>query len=638
VPEPDYRPQLATLVKEAPRGDEWLHEIKFDGYRIGCRIRNGRVTLISRNGKDWTGAFPEVVAAAGKLPTKDALLDGEVAMVLPDGKTSFQALQNAYSGKRATIAYFVFDLLRLDGEPLQALPLEDRKERLRRLVGNRQTGRIRYSHHVDGRGDEFFAQACRMGLEGIISKRRGQPHRDGRHPDWLKTKCVLRQEFVIGGFTDPEGMRAGLGALLIGYYEQGRLVFSGKVGTGFTQKLALDLRRRLDAIEQPASPFDPLPPRAVSRNAHWVKPALVGEVEFTEWTSDGKIRHPSFQGLRADKKPGEIVREKPAILEPYTAPPPNVPVRRAKHGSPHKRSSVDSKPEVAAVPISHPDRQVYPDPPLTKLDIAKYYESIEDWIVPHVKRRPLTLVRCPEGISGECFFMKHSKVWAPAALRRVRIQEKTKIGEYLIADDLAGVVGLVQMGILEIHTWNSIYEDVERPDRLVIDLDPGEQVSWPRVVRAARSVRSALEALDLESFVKTTGGRGLHVVVPVRPHADWAECLAFTRAFSEMLERTAPNEYTTDFAKAGRADKILIDYLRNNRTNTSIAAYSTRARAGAPVSVPLTWDELKTSLNPQAFTVLTLPGRLKKLKGEPWKAYWTSRQRLTRKQLSAVRA
>ena len=309
MPESEYRPQLATLVKEPPRGAEWLHEIKFDGYRIGCRIRGGRITLISRNGKDWTHAFPEVVAAAARLPTKDALLDGEVAMVLPDGKTSFQALQNASSREGATLAYFVFDLLRLDGERVASLPLETRKARLRTLVGGRQTGRIRYSEHIDGRGDEFFAQACRLGLEGIVSKRRDRPYREGRHGDWLKTKCSLRQEFVIGGFTDPEGMRAGIGALLIGYYESDRLVFSGKVGTGFTQKVALDLRRRLDALEQKTCRFDPPPPRAVSRHAHWVKPALVCEVVFTEWTADGKIRHPSFQGLRLDKKPHEVVRE-----------------------------------------------------------------------------------------------------------------------------------------------------------------------------------------------------------------------------------------------------------------------------------------------------------------------------------------
>lgn len=305
-----YRPQLATLVKDPPSGDGWIHEIKYDGYRIGCHIRDSRVSLISRNGKDWTQAFPEIAEAARKLGLRDALLDGEVAIVLADGRTSFQALQNrGGDAARGTLVYFVFDLLRLDGKHLGPLPLEERKALLRKLIGRRKTGRIRYADHVEGRGVEFFEQACRIGLEGIISKRRDQPYREGRHGDWVKTKCTHRQEFVIGGFTDPQGMRAGLGALIIGYYNDGTLVCAGKVGTGFSHKVALDLRRRLDALAQKTCPFDPPPPRPISRAAHWVKPTLVCEVEFTEWTSDGSVRHPSFQGLRADKKPHEVVRE-----------------------------------------------------------------------------------------------------------------------------------------------------------------------------------------------------------------------------------------------------------------------------------------------------------------------------------------
>ena len=314
MPASDYRPQLATLVKTPPRGDEWIHEIKFDGYRIGCRIHNGAVSLLSRNGRDWSAAFPEVVAAVTKRGLRDALIDGEVAMVLPDGRTSFQALQHASAdkGSRASLVYFVFDLLRLDGERVASLSLEARKLRLRTLVGRRKTGRIRYSEHVEGRGDEYFRQACGLGLEGIISKRRDRPYREGRHGDWLKTKCVRRQEFVIGGFTDPEGRRAGLGALLIGCYDRGRLVFSGRVGTGFSHALALELRRRLDAIERRTCPFDPPPSGPLARRAHWVQPSLVCEVAFTEWTGEGKIRHPSFQGLRADKNPRDVVREIPA--------------------------------------------------------------------------------------------------------------------------------------------------------------------------------------------------------------------------------------------------------------------------------------------------------------------------------------
>ena len=637
MPHPDYVPQLATLVATPPSGGEWLHEIKYDGYRIGARVRKGRVSLYTRNGNDWTAAFPEVADAVQKLELDDALIDGEAAIVLPDGRTSFQAMQNAGDPtRRGTLVYFVFDLLRLNGESFEQLPLEERKVRLKTLVGARKTGRIRFSEHVDGNGDAFFKEACRAGLEGIVSKRRDQPYRAGRHGGWVKTKCVQRQEFVIGGFTDPEGMRAGLGALLIGYYEGERLVFSGKVGTGFTHKMALDLRARLDRIEIKASPFTPPPAGGLGRNAHWVKPDLVCEVVFTEWTGDGKIRHPSFQGLRADKKPKEIVREKAKSITNASA---SVKRAFAASQSPVARTfkvRAAGDHVVAGVTISHPDRILYPDLELTKLDIARYYQSIADWIVPHVAGRPLTLVRCPEGLRGECFFMKHSKVWAPPALRRVRIKEKTKLGEYLIADDIAGVVSLAQMGVLEIHTWNSVFDAVERPNRIVFDLDPGDEVEWPAVVRAARMVRDALAALQLDSWVKTTGGRGLHIVVPLTPHADWAQCLDFSRALSERFARAKPELYTTAFARAGRERKILIDYLRNNRTNTSIAAFSTRARDGAPVSMPLTWEELRVSLNPQGFTVRTLPARLARLKSDPWADYWKRRQKLTQQLVRAV--
>jgi len=611
---PDYAPQLATLVDTPPSGDEWLHEIKYDGYRIGARVRKGRVSLYTRNGNDWTAAFPEVADAVAKLRLDDALIDGEVAVVLPDGRTSFQALQNTGAAKhRGTLVYFVFDLLRLNGKDPERLPLEERKALLKKLLGGRSTGRIRFSEHIDGNGEAFFAKACRAGLEGIVSKRRDQPYRAGRHGGWVKTKCVQRQEFIVGGFTDPEGMRAGIGALLIGFYEGDRLVFCGKVGTGFTHKLALELRARLERIAQKTSPFSPPPAGWLGRNAHWVKPELVCEVVFTEWTTDGKIRHPSFQGLRSDKDPKEIRREKPVRVQPTGAPA-----------------------TVEDVEISHPDRILYPVLKLTKIEVARYYESINEWIVPHVAGRPLTLVRCPEGVSGECFFMKHSKVWAPKALRRVRIKERTKLGEYLIADDISGIVSLAQMDVLEIHTWNSIFEDVERPNRLVFDLDPGDEVDWPAVARGARMIRDALAALKLASFVKTTGGRGLHVVVPLTPHADWKQCLDFSRALSERFEQAQPKLYTTAFAKAGRSRKILIDYLRNNRTNTSIAAYSTRAREGAPVSVPLTWEELRGSLDPRSFTVLTVPKRLARLKTDPWAGYWKCRQRITVQLVRAI--
>ena len=630
-----YQPQLAVLVKTPPSGDEWLHEIKLDGYRIGALIRGGRVSLLSRNGRDWTGAFPEIAAACRELGVRDAVLDGEVVMLLPDGRSSFQALQNAFTdgASRRGLVYFVFDLLHLDGQPLLQMALEDRKSRLRELVGARQTGRIRYTNHVEGRGDRFFGEACRHGLEGIVSKRRDLPHSAGRHGGWVKTKCTKRQEFVIGGFTDPEGARKGLGALLVGYYEGARLVFAGKVGTGFTHKGALDLRARLDGIEQKECPFEPLPAGWLGRNAHWAKPRLVCEVTFTEWTGDGKIRHPSFQGLRADKSPADVRREEPSSgVNRPPAPTPRIRTSRQQSSTDQR----DARPIVAGVPISHPDRVVFPALGATKLDVGRYYERMARWIVPHVAGRPLTLVRCPDGLAGECFFMKHSQVWAPEALRRVRIQEKKKLGEYLIADDVAGVVSLVQMGVLEIHTWNSLIDDVERPNRVVIDLDPGERVGWSDVIAAARAVRTALAALELESWVKTTGGRGLHVVVPLQPHAEWTACLEFTRALSAALVRANPARYTIDYTKAGRADKILLDYLRNNRTNTSIAAYSTRARPSAPVSVPVRWEDLRAAFTPAELTMTAVPAWLERRRGDPWKDYWSCRQRLTAKRIRAV--
>jgi bifunctional non-homologous end joining protein LigD len=608
--------------------------MKYDGYRIGCRVRDRTVTLVSRNGKDWTQAFPEIVDAVRALGVRDALIDGEVAMVLADGRTSFQALQNAFSGgPRRGLAYFVFDVLRLGGESLEHRPLEDRKREVRRLLG-RSGGRniVRYSEHVIGRGQETFAEACRLQLEGIISKRRDAPYKTGRTDTWLKTKCVLRQEFVIGGFTEPEGSRQGIGALLAGVYEDGELRFTGKVGTGFSVKVAGDLRKRLDALEQERCPFTPRPAGWLGKHAHWVRPALVAEVMFTEWTGDGKIRHPSFQGLRGDKRPATVVRERAAD------PPPPVPMKLGRAAASARRpragasKSAGSRPSVAGVPISHPDRVIYPELGISKLDVARYYERIADWMLPHVQGRALTLVRCPEGI-GECFYMKHSKVWAPSGLRRVRIQEKTKVGEYLVADTAAALVGLAQMGVLEIHTWNSHVERVEQPDRLVLDVDPGEKATWDQVVDAARLIRQLLQRLDLDCFLKTTGGRGLHIVVPLTPSADWQTCLAFARSLAVEMERRDPARYTTAFAKAGRERKLLIDYLRNNRTNTSVAAFSTRARPGATISTPLRWTELKTSLDPAAFTIETIEKRLSRLREDPWKDYWQCRQRLPKQAL-----
>jgi bifunctional non-homologous end joining protein LigD len=596
-------PQLATLVKEPARGDDWLHEIKLDGYRILARVENGKARLSSRNAKDWTDRFPTVARAVEALAVPTAILDGEVAMLLSDGTTSFNALQNAHgNGAAGELTYFVFDVMYLDGWSLTSVPLEERKRILNDLLAG-SSAPLRYSEHVVGAGEEFLREACRLKLEGIVSKKRDAPYTPGRVRTWLKVKCQQEQELVIGGFTDPEGRRAGLGALLLGVYEDGKLRYAGKVGTGFSVKVAEDLRRKLDCLAQSTNPFDTKVPRMA--RAHWVKPKLVANITFGEWTRDGRLRHPSFKSLREDKAPREVKREKPM------APP---------HG--------DEAIAIEGVRITHPERVLYPGQGITKRELAAFYVSIADWILPHLVDRPTTLVRCPKGLGGECFYQKHTGQWAPSSLRRVKIQEKRKIGEYLVVDDLPGLVGLVQIGILEIHTWNSRVEHLEQPDRLVFDLDPGEDVPWPAVIAAARVVRARLEAHGLESFVKTTGGKGLHLVVPIARGPSWDDCLDFSRRLAEELVREAPEAFVDVMSKARRAGRIFIDYLRNQRGSTSVAAYSTRAHAEAPVSTPLAWDELRPDVESTRYTVANLARRLASLKTDPWARYEQTRQRL----------
>jgi bifunctional non-homologous end joining protein LigD len=660
--------------------------VKLDGFRIGCLLDGGAVRLLSRNGLDWTSRFPEIRDAVGELRVKRALLDGEVAIADAQGRTSFQALQNAFGGgSRAGLTYFVFDLLRLDGEDLAVLPLIERKARLANVLRH-VSPPIRLCEYFDRDGPRVFAEACRLGLEGLVSKRADAPYEPGRRGGWVKTKCVSRQELVIGGFTDPEGARQGLGALVVGYYDAGRLVFAGKVGTGFTQEGALALRSRLEEIETPTCPFSPPPRGRLGRNVHWVEPRFVAEITFSQWTKDGKVRHPSFEGLRDDKRASDVERElpraamqrgsrrtrpgrepanprrsttlpavgrkwqasgrqdyeggvakpgKPGVDQSIGPPSP----RRKTAGSDHPRTAAVRKPAravtVAGIRLSHPDRVLYPEIELTKLGLAQYYEQVAEAILPHVQGRPLTLVRCPAGRDAGCFYMKHSKTWSPPAVRRVRIPEKTKTGEYLVVDTLPALVSLVQMNVLEIHTWNSRVDHLEEPDRLVLDVDPGPEVGWEAVIRAARTVRDLLRLVRLESFVKTTGGRGLHVVVPIEPSSGWEACVDFTRALAEAMERAEPEHYTTAFRKTGRERKILIDYLRNNRTNTSIAPFSTRARPRATVSTPLAWQDVRPSLDPASFDVASVPTRLKRLRRDPWDDYWSSRQRLPKDAVAA---
>jgi len=621
-------PQLATLVAAPPTGDAWLHEMKFDGYRILCRIDKGRATLWSRNAKDWTARFPGIAAAAARLPVRQAFLDGEIAVLLPNGRTSFQALQNVLSaGGQGQLVYFVFDLLHLDGQNLTGAVLEARKRALETLTGPDRDGAIRYSTHVVGEGEEFFRQACRLSLEGVVSKRRDRPYEPGRGRSWLKVKCIQEQEFVVGGFTEPKGTRAGLGALLVGVHDgEGGLVYAGRVGTGFTGAAAHRLRERLDRLRVPQPPFRGRP--AGGADVHWVKPELVAEVEFSEWTKDGRLRHPSFKGLREDKPAAEVVRERPAPSEARTSRAARSSVESVALAKPSPHDGPADDAVVAGVRITHPGRVVYPEQGVTKLSLARYYAAIAKHILPHLRSRPAVLVRCPEGLDHECFYQKHAGDWAPPSLRRVRIREKTKAGDYLVVEDVAGLVGLVQMGVLEFHTWNARADRLETPDRLVFDLDPGPDVPWRAVLAAARLVRSNLQAQGLESFVKTTGGKGLHVVTPIRPGPGWPACVAFARRVAESLVAETPRAFTATMAKAAREGKIFIDYFRNQRGATSVAAYSTRARPGAPVSTPVTWEELNAVPAGSHFTIVAVERRLARLTADPWASYQTVAQSL----------
>jgi bifunctional non-homologous end joining protein LigD len=610
------QPQLATLVERPPEGDRWLHELKHDGYRMLARLDHRRAQLLSRNARDWTESFPDIAAAVARLPGDQAMLDGEVTVLLPDGTSSFQALQNLMSGTGGgRLAYIIFDLLYLDGRDLTGAPVEERKAALARLLAsaNDKAAALRYSDHVVGSGAEFFEQACRLGLEGIVSKRRDAPYRGTRGADWLKIKCVAQQEIVIGGYTEPEGSRVGIGALLGGVYDDGRLVYVGKIGTGFDTRTLRDLKARLTRLEQKANPFAARPPG--SARAHWVKPELVAQVKFSEWTSDGKLRQPAFQGLRADKPATAVVRERPSKVANDRTQPAAPP-------------AASGEPTVTGVRLTHADRILYPRLGTTKLDLARFYESIAKWILPHLEDRPTTLVRCPEGVDKTCFYQKHTGYWAPETLRRVKIQEKRKVGEYLIVDSLASLIGLVQIGILEVHTWNSVVSRLEQPDRIVFDLDPGPGVKWTEVIECARLIRDELEALRLASFVKTTGGQGLHVVVPLAPGPSWDETAEFSRGVAESTARAYPRRYVARMAKSERRGKIFIDYLRNVRGATSVAAYSTRAKPEATVSVPLSWDELSTRIASDHFTIANVRTRLDGLTGDPWAAYWTARQKL----------
>ena len=576
-PPPFQMPQLATLVDTPPTGNNWLHETKYDGYRALLAVGGGKCIAYTRSGLDWTDRFKSIAEAAARLPCAAALIDSEIVALDEHGKPSFGALQAALKDGGPLIA-FAFDLLSLDGVDLTGKPLIERKEALAKLFEG-IVPPLHYAEHVRGGGEKMFAALCAGGYEGLVSKAADSRYKGGRSGNWLKAKCLLRQEFVIAGWSESDKGR-GFASLLLGVNDAEGLRYAGRVGTGFDDRTLTDLTARLAKLAVETSPYSHRLTALQRKGAHYVRPELVAEIAFTEFTSDGSLRHPSFLGLRADKPASEVVRESAAV---YPSP------------SGEGRGS--------GVKISSPDRIIFPEIGLTKGALANYYETIADAMMPDLKRRAISLVRCPQGRAKQCFFQKHDSGMFPDSVHRVEVAESDgKTEPYLYVEDSAGLLACVQMGTIEFHGWGSRVDDLERPDRLVIDLDPDPLVNFEVVKLAAVVVRDRLKALGLDSAPMLSGGKGVHVVVPLVPRAEWPEVKAWAKAFAESLQKEQPEVFIATMSKAKRAGKIFVDYLRNQRGATAVLPYSVRARDGAGVAVQLDWAQLATITAGNAFS------------------------------------
>ncbi|MEA3014958.1 MAG: bifunctional non-ous end joining protein LigD [Sphingomonadales bacterium] len=573
---PKFRePQKATLVDAVPAGSAWLHEMKYDGYRCLLALAGGKARIYTRTGLDWTDKFPEIAEAAAAIQCETALLDGEIVALDAKGNTGFSALQQAISEGGRGLTLFLFDALEIDGGTLEKLPNVARKQRLAALLGEGVQPFILYADHILGKGEQLFDAMCAAGQEGIISKKADAPYRHARTRTWLKVKCTHRQEFVILGWSESDKKGRGFRALLLGLNEGGKLRYAGKVGTGFSQAVQLDLRARLDKLSAAKAPA-PVP-RAEARGAHWVKPELVAEIAFAQFTADNVVRHASFLGLRGDKKAKEVVAEMP-----QAAP----------------------EPVADDVRISNPDRVIFPDSKVTKGELAAYYRAVGDIMVEWSAYRPISLVRCPQGRARKCFFQKHDSGTFGPHVHHVPIREKDGHKEdYLYVEDKAGVLACVQMGTIEFHGWGSKVADVEKPDRIVFDLDPDVGLDFALVKKAAKDIKTHLADMGLTTFPMLTGGKGVHVVVPLTPEAEWPQVKDFAQRFALALAEAEPERFTAALAKAKRTGRIFIDYLRNQRGATAIMPYSARAREGAPVAAPINWEELDEMKSGGRFSV-----------------------------------
>jgi bifunctional non-homologous end joining protein LigD len=596
---PDFvEPELCRVV-DVPPGDGWGHEVKFDGYRVLIRVERGKTVVRTRKGLDWTARFPEIAKEAAGFP--DCLLDGEIVAMDKHGVSDFAGLQAALSDhKTGGLIGYVFDLLYMNGEDLRALPLRERKTRLEALMKKRGTSRLRFVHYFESSGNAMLNAACGMHLEGIVSKKLDAPYRSGRGGSWTKAKCRGGQEVVIGGWW---GDDSTLRSLLVGAHRGGKLVYMGRVGTGYNARNTVPLLKALRPLKRTTMPFAPNSEIPRARGINWVEPRLVAEVEFTTITSAGLLRQAAYKGLREDKSAASVVPEpQPAAQEKKKASKP-MPKSQAR--------------------LTHPDKVLWPkagkDAAVTKADLLAYYETVADRMLEHIADRPLSLVRTPDGIGGQHFFQRHLMPGSSPALKPVKVKGEAK--PYLTLDSLAGLQALAQSGTTEVHPWGCKKGDPETPARIIFDLDPAEDLKFTAVIAAAKDMRARLKKLGFEPFVKTTGGKGLHVVIAVKgtpkKPLTWPDAKTFARDFCVAMERDEPERFTTNMAKAKRKGKIFLDYLRNDRTSTAVAPWSPRARDHAPISMPLPWSAIKPGLDPLDFTVHKAKALIKR--ADPWK-------------------
>ncbi|RTZ42426.1 DNA ligase D [Candidimonas sp. SYP-B2681] len=638
----NFSPELATLV-DAPQteADAWLYEIKFDGYRLLARIENNGVQLITRNGNDWTDKLTSLAKDLTKMKLPDGWYDGEIVVLDDRGIPDFQALQGAFDrNKTSNIVYYLFDLPFCDGHDLRKLPLTERREKLRTLVtdeGRKSSkqrkadipGSIRFSDTFDVAARDIVASACRMGLEGVIGKKKASPYVSRRSADWIKLKCTLRQEFVIGGYTDPQGSREGIGSLLLGVHDaHGALHYAGNVGTGFNASSLNDIKQKLSALHSADRPF--VESTGIDKKAHWVKPTLLAEVSFGQWTDTGRVRHSVFHGLRTDKPASAIIRETsmstPATRKTHT-------VRKAEHTDGSPDNSIDrsagNESLLSKMKITHPERVIDTSTATTKIQLIRYYALVAPLMLEHLKGRPVSLLRAPEGVNGTMFFQKHLETRKMTGVRLLSQELDPDHEPLMEVANAQGLLSAAQMNVIEFHTWNAIKTSIGKPDRMTFDLDPGEGVEWPAMQEAALVIRAFLAELELTSFVKTSGGKGLHVVVPLKRRHDWDTVKDFSQAVVVHVAKILPKRFAAKSGPRNRVGKIFIDYLRNGFGATTVAAWSARARPGMGVSVPVSWEEVEKLKNSAQWHVGNIHERLDR-GNDPWRKYSVASQTLTR--------